>query len=724
MRREEEETDQEVGRGTGYSGRAARMSDTQPTESGRTPATGEHFAETLKPSSTGSSPTRSAGVGIGAPPEVTGAPSNARFGKFIRTLRLGAGGMGEVWKAWDTQLSRWVALKFLKGGDEDEILRFKREAQTAGQLSHPNIAAVYEVGEDHGRHYIAMQFVDGQTLKTYPRNDRMALARLMRDATRAVVYAHEQGIVHRDLKPENLMVTQRGREPHLYVMDFGLARAIEGGTQLSISGSVVGTPSYMPPEQARGERVDARADVYSLGAAFYELLTDRVPFKGANVYETLRRVQEEEPTAPRKVDPKIDSDLETITLKCLEKEMLRRYATSKELAEDIDRFLEGEPIAAKRTSIVYRWRRKLAKRKAVVLTVMGALAVVGGVLAVLVPKLLDQNARYREAQKQLLLQMRTTANACLETSLELRRVGRNEMMPKYAVKSEEACREVADKIPSLAEPHFRLGRMYRAQMRDAEGEKEQEAALAKDDTFAPCWYEKAVMAIRKYRRRIMELAAEGQPPDAQALAFKASAVEAIAKLDKTLPAWKPWPEEARFEALLPSEQASLRGMKAWLAGRPETEFEKDASKKTPVPEEAYEVLVIAALEQGRFEEAVQSWIKALGWDKGYAPHHRDLGATRLLAAKARETIGHDAVELYREAVKDGETAVKIEKGDALSWEVKGRAGAKLAAKTAPGDARKKIAATAVGDLAEAMKLAPARAAALRSIQEEAGKLAE
>jgi tetratricopeptide (TPR) repeat protein/predicted Ser/Thr protein kinase len=293
------------------------------------------------------------------PDEAANVPHTSRFGKFIRTKRLGAGGMGEVWKAWDTVLGRWVALKFLKGGDDDEIARFRREAQTAGRLHHPNIAAIFEVDEDQGRHYIAMQFVDGQTLHTFPRGDRALLVRLVADAAKALQYAHEQGVVHRDLKPENLMVTSRSAsDQHLYVMDFGLARLAEGASKLSVSGYVVGTPSYMSPEQARGEKVDPRADVYSLGVTLYEMLTERRPFESDNVYETLRRVQEVEPIAPRKIDPKIEPDLETIVLKCMAKEPAGRYTSAGELAEDLLAFNAGDPIRGRRESL----SRKISRR--------------------------------------------------------------------------------------------------------------------------------------------------------------------------------------------------------------------------------------------------------------------------------------------------------------------------------------------------------------------------
>ncbi|HZN62223.1 MAG TPA: bifunctional serine/threonine-protein kinase/formylglycine-generating enzyme family protein [Planctomycetota bacterium] len=312
------------------------------------------------------------------------------FGPYLLDLPLGKGGMGEVWKAKDSRLDRWVALKFLRQEDPGEFARFQREAQTAAGLSHPGIAAIYEVGEIDGRHYIAMQHVSGRTIETFPRSDWRLLVTLLRDAARAVEHAHRKGIIHRDLKPENLIVEKADDGWRAVVLDFGLARPIQGGEKLSLSGSIVGTPAYMSPEQARGAKLDERSDVYSLGASLYEVLTNRIPFEASSVFDTLKRVAEEDPVRPRLVNPRIHRDLETIVLKCMEKVPGRRYGSARELADDLTRFLAGELILARPAGpLIKGW--KWTKRHRVVSAV--AMAVLVGATGFLAFRSAEKRAK-------------------------------------------------------------------------------------------------------------------------------------------------------------------------------------------------------------------------------------------------------------------------------------------------------------------------------------------
>src|SRR5262245_35410782 len=316
-------------------------------------------------------------------------PGASRIGGYELRGVLGRGGMGVVHRARQLSLNRPVALKMIRAGlwaGGDEVRRFKNEAEAIANLDHPQIVTIHEVGEHSGQHYFSMKLVEGpslaERLEEYAAKPREA-AKLVAEVARAVQHAHQRGILHRDLKPSNILLDREGR-PH--VTDFGLAKKLEGNGTLSVSGSIVGTPQYMSPEQASGSRqaITTATDVYGLGALLYAALTAQPPFQSDSVLETLEQVRETAPTPPSGVNRKVPRDLEVICLRCLEKDPKRRYDSAAALAEELERYLRGEPILARPTSLPERavkWvRRRPAIAALVGLVLLMALGGFAGVL--------------------------------------------------------------------------------------------------------------------------------------------------------------------------------------------------------------------------------------------------------------------------------------------------------------------------------------------------------
>jgi serine/threonine-protein kinase len=314
---------------------------------------------------------------------------------------LGQGGMGKVFLARDFRLRREVAIKFVRSDDPAHVARLISEARAQARVDHERVCKVYEVGEARGEVYIAMQYIAGETLGALARELTVEQkAMLLRDAALGIHEAHRAGIIHRDLKPGNIMVerTDDGRLK-AYVMDFGLARDWkEGATE---TGTVLGTPHYMAPEQARGEvqRLDRRADVYSLGATLYYLLTGKASVPGENALEVLSNIATAEPVAPRAIDRDIPADLEAIALKCLEKDRSARYDSARALAEDLDRFLRGDPVEARSIGAWYRLRKRLMKHRGLLIAATAAAALLLLALGWGVSTRREAAARERLAQR-------------------------------------------------------------------------------------------------------------------------------------------------------------------------------------------------------------------------------------------------------------------------------------------------------------------------------------
>ncbi|MEW6156508.1 MAG: protein kinase [Verrucomicrobiota bacterium] len=288
------------------------------------------------------------------------------FGDYELIEKIAQGGMGIVYKARQAKLNRVVAVKMILSGQlasEADIQRFLTEAEAAANLQHPNIVAIHEIGEHEGQHYFSMDYVEGKNLAEFVQENPISsprAAQILKMIAEAIHYAHQRGTLHRDLKPQNVLIDADG-QPR--ITDFGLAKRTERESGLTVSGAVLGSPGYMPPEQAVGrhEEVGPQSDVYSLGAILYYLLTGRPPFRGETPLATLQQVVEAEPIAPSKLNSNVPPDLETICLKCLEKQPEHRYHSARALAEELGRFLEGEPILARPASRLRRawtWSRR------------------------------------------------------------------------------------------------------------------------------------------------------------------------------------------------------------------------------------------------------------------------------------------------------------------------------------------------------------------------------
>jgi tetratricopeptide (TPR) repeat protein/predicted Ser/Thr protein kinase len=533
----------------------------------------------------------------------TQEPGVLLHGRYRLVRELGRGGMGVVHEAEDVALRRRVALKVLVlpahsgPGLASEVLR---EARAAARLSHPNIAAVYDAHDDA----IAMQLVDGSPLSEIERPDVRRLAGWIRDAALAVHYAHEQGIVHRDLKPHNLMIEGE----RVVVMDFGLAKELALDASASVSKSVVGTPSYMPPEQAggRAREVDARSDVYALGATLYDRLAGRPPFVAPDLVSLLRAVVEDEPAPLVSLAPDVPRDLALIVHRALEKEKERRYATARELADDLGRWLAGEPVRARPPSLRYRLGKLVRRHRALVAS--------GTALAVVALAALAWNAaeRARRSATEQALDLVEHVNLLLDNAEE--RVREDAADADALLDRGIAACEAFLAVHESPLVRAKLGRLLRERRRFPEAQAAFDRALELEPGYAPARLERGLLSAQLYtERRVLAALAGESPPELAELRAGALADLAVIETER---------DDLRHVDVLLAE-AQVDG----LEGRTEEAGAKLArfAELYPTRLEAPRALAPLALERGDSAEALAQAMRAMDLYRGLAPAYAAQG---------------------------------------------------------------------------------------------------
>ncbi|MCI0341198.1 MAG: tetratricopeptide repeat protein [Planctomycetales bacterium] len=449
------------------------------------------------------------GDGGSGPPELL---PGTMLGPYQVEERIGRGGMSVVYRAHHAGLGRDFALKVLRPGlslEPEALARFRREARAAASLAdHPGIVAAHDMGEADGRLYFVMDLVDGTSLRDLAGQTDLApqrAATIIAEAARAAHYAHGRGILHRDVKPGNILVSSAGR---VRLTDFGLAKAIrvQSSTSLTRTGAVMGSPSYMSPEQARGQALDPRADVYGLGASLYEALTGRPPFTGDSTLDLLASVCRADPVLPRRLNPRVPRDLETIALKCLEKDPDRRYPTAEALAADLERWLKGEPIAARPPGWLRGLVRAARRRRGLATAAAAALVAAGLVAAIALPSLVSERQERARVEREGEAELAALAELSgLWARLVIARQGlANAASDPASVRAEisaaaEAVSAYAERHPRQPQaPYVRArARLYLGRLGEAEADARE--AIRLEEGFVPGHALLARILLERYR---------------------------------------------------------------------------------------------------------------------------------------------------------------------------------------------------------------------------------
>ncbi len=575
------------------------------------------------------------------------------FGKYTLLGEIARGGMGIVFRAHQTDPKRNVALKVLRSDDPQQGERFLREVELAARLVHPSILPVFEVGEEDGHRFFTMELIEGKPLDSWLAEDVPPMSRkveVLRDVARAVQHAHEQKVVHRDVKPSNILVD---REGHAWVTDFGIAREMDVPSTLTGTGLAVGTPCYMSPEQALGDpaRIDARCDVYGLGAVLYEALTGRPPFSGKTEVEIIEKVLHEDLTPPRDVAPEVPLDLERIVLKAMDKEPEVRYASAAEFADDLQRFLRGEPVLADPGGPLYRRWRRLKKNKplAAALVVFAVLVVVGEVIFLTqYDRLHDEKAAIAQREAQ-----RAEARNAYERGLLAR--------GKAAV---EAFTAAITADPSFTEALFERGKARIATGEYDKAVADLSQAISQQAEMAYAYYWRGVIRQDYFdrpeeARQDFEQAARLDPESDLGLLAQGALLEAQGKPAEAEERYSQAIERAPKSALGYQRRAKVRiGL-----GKIDDAVtdSRHALQIDPASAPALHNLAVALSQHGKFDEAIEALTKAIALNPRNPLHYHSRGVAK-----------HQKKE-FKAAIQDYSHAIALDPRQAMTFHCRARA---------------------------------------------------
>jgi len=626
--------------------------------------------------------------------ELPATPTWSGPSRYEIRERLGEGATAVVYRALDRELQRVVALKVSKdaiGMAPVARERFRREARTAAGLAHPNIVTVHDAGEADGRLYLVMELIEGRSfgevLKARTLDER-ALLGLLEKASRGVAVAHAAGIVHRDLKPANILIPTSG-EPK--VGDFGLAHLADSTMELTRSGTPLGTPIYMAPEQVEGRSADItpRTDVFALGTILYEVLTGTLPHAGDSLPAIYHKILHEDPVPPRKLKPQLSHDLETITLKALEKDPARRYSSATEFADDLRRVREGEPISARPPGTGYLVYRKLRKH-ALAVGLAGTIVAAGIVIAAIWWRGLERSKRHEEEKlreqartaterEQAVSAMREMARTSLSAAQNLRRKGATipELRP-FVQTMKDAYARAKERAPNVAEVEYLMGRMRRISIEQDTAIEHQNRALVIDPNFAPALYERVVLKSRSNSQLHWSSVSgpgseDRSKPPGELLARAEAANPRFTKVRQEILEDLKTIERVRArgyngEGLLAISQAHVsncRGIYAFWSADYATarELLRQAVTKDPLLYEAWELLgwllyeysrdtYDSAERERRLDEARRCFDDGIEQDRGYPRLWMMRSWVETRQAEFSRSLGRDALPYFADADRD------------------------------------------------------------------------